>query len=73
MTLTDVKVRTTKSQEKAFKLADEKGLYLYVTPKGSRYWRMKYRFGSKEKLLALGVYPDVSLAKAREKRDEARK
>ncbi len=52
MTLTDVKVRTTKSQEKAFKLSDEKGLYLYVTPNGSRYWRMKYRFGGKEKLLA---------------------
>lgn len=73
MALTDVKVRTTKSQEKAFKLSDEKGLYLYVTPNGSRYWRMKYRFGGKEKLLALGIYPDVSLAKAREKRDEARK
>ncbi|BCA93910.1 integrase [Legionella antarctica] len=73
MALTNVKVRTTKSQEKAFKLSDEKGLYLYVTPKGSRYWRMKYRFGGKEKLLALGIYPDVSLAKAREKRDEARK
>jgi integrase len=73
MALTDVKVRTTKSQEKAFKLSDEKGLYLYVTPNGSRYWRMKYRFGGKEKLLALGIYPDVSLAKAREKRDDARK
>ncbi len=73
MSLTDVKVRTTKSQEKAFKLSDEKGLFLFVTPNGGKYWRLKYRYQSKEKLLALGVYPDVSLAVAREKRDDARK
>lgn len=73
MALTDVKVRTTKSQEKAFKLSDEKGLFLYVTPNGSKYWRLKYRYQGKEKLLALGVYPDVTLALARERRDDARK
>lgn len=73
MALTDVKVRTTKSREKAFKLSDEKGLFLYVTPNGSKYWRLKYRYQGKEKLLALGVYPDVSLAFAREQRDDARK
>ncbi|MDA9271972.1 integrase arm-type DNA-binding domain-containing protein [bacterium] len=73
MALTDVKVRATKSQEKAFKLSDEKGLFLYVTTNGGKYWRFKYRYSGKEKLFALGVYPDVSLALAREKRDEARK
>ena len=73
MALTDVKVRTTKSQEKAFKLSDEKGLFLYVTPNGSKYWRLKYRYQGKEKLLALGVYPDVTLPLARERRDDARK
>lgn len=55
------------------RLADEKGMYLEVTAAGSKYWRMKYRFGGKEKRLALGVYPDVSLAQAREARDSARK
>jgi len=73
MSLTDVKVRTAKSQEKAYKLSDEKGLFLYIAQNGSKYWRLKYRYLGKEKLLALGVYPDVSLALARERRDEARK
>ncbi|ARH01342.1 Arm DNA-binding domain-containing protein [Legionella micdadei] len=73
MALTDVKVRTAKPQEKAYKLSDEKGLFLYLTPNGSKYWRLKYRYLGKEKLLALGVYPDVSLALARERRDDARK
>lgn len=54
------------------RLADEKGLYLEVTPAG-KYWRWKYRYGGKEKRLALGVYPEVTLAQARESRDEARK
>lgn len=57
----------------AYKLSDEKGLYLLVNPTGSKWWRLKYRIGGKEKLLALGTYPEVSLARAREKRDEARK
>ena len=51
---------------------DGGGLYLEVATTGSKLWRFKYRFNSKEKLLALGTYPDVSLAKARERRDEAR-
>jgi integrase len=71
--LNHTKIINAKPKEKAYKLADEKGLFLYVTTKGGMYWRMKYRFGGKEKLLALGVYPDVSLAKARDKRDDARK
>lgn len=73
MALTDVKVRNAKPKNKAYKIADEKGLFLAVLPNGSKYWRLKYRFAGKEKLLALGVYNEVSLAAAREKRDEARK
>ncbi len=56
-----------------YKLADEKGLFLLVTPAGGKLWRYKYRFAGKEKLLALGAFDEVGLAKARERRDEARK
>ncbi len=73
MPLNDLKVRTTKTGPKGYKLSDERGLFLFVHPNGSKYWRYKYRFHDKEKLLALGVYPDVSLAQARDRRDEARK
>ncbi len=73
MPLTDVKVRAAKAKVKSYKLADERGLYLLVTPKGSKYWRLKYRFMGKEKALALGVYPDISLSEAREKRNDAKK
>jgi hypothetical protein len=73
MALTQVGIRKTKPREKAYKLADEKGLFLFITPSGGKYWRFKYRFGGKEKKLAFGVYPEVSLAEAREKRDLARK
>lgn len=71
--LTDTKIKNAKPQAKPYKLADEKGLFLLVHPNGSRYWRWKFRVGGKEKLLAFGVYPDVSLKAAREKRDEGRK
>lgn len=67
------RLRPANPKEKQYKLSDERGLYLLVKPNGSRYWRMKYRFNGKEKKLALGVYPDVSLADARNRRDEARK
>lgn len=73
MSLTDVAVRTAKSTDKPTKLSDEKGLFLLINPNGSKYWRLKYRFAGKEKLLALGVYPDVTLAEARSRRDQARK
>ncbi|MCS5710442.1 phage integrase central domain-containing protein [Candidatus Berkiella aquae] len=73
MALSDTKVRSLKPREKAYKVADEKGLYLQITPTNAKYWRFKFRFAGKEKKLALGVYPDVSLADARNKRDEARK
>ncbi|EGT4253432.1 DUF4102 domain-containing protein [Citrobacter amalonaticus] len=66
-------VDTTKPKEKPYKLADGGGLYLQVNTNGSKYWRMKYRFAGKEKKLSFGTYPDVSLADARAKRDEARK
>ena len=73
MPLSAVAPRSAKPKDKAYRLSDEKGLYLEVTPAGGRYWRMKYRMNGKEKRLALGVYPDVSLSDAREARDQARK
>lgn len=73
MSLTDIKIRATKPREKAYKLADEKGLYMLINPTNGRYWYLKYRFAGKEKKLAFGAYPDVTLAAARNKRDEARK
>lgn len=73
MALSDTKVRTIKPLDKPFKLSDERGLFLIVTPTGGKWWRLKYRLDGKEKTLSLGVYPDVSLADAREKRDQARK
>ncbi|EGM5697857.1 tyrosine-type recombinase/integrase [Salmonella enterica subsp. enterica] len=73
MPLTDAKVRALKPREKTYRLGDAGGLYVEVATNGSRYWRMKYRVAGKEKRLAFGVYPDVSLADAREKRDAAKK
>jgi integrase len=71
--LTDPACRNAKPKDKAYKLSDEKGLFLLIHPNGSKYWRMKYRHGGKEKMLAVGVYPETPLVKARDKRDEARK
>jgi integrase len=73
MPLTDIKIRSAKPGDKTYKLFDSGGLYLEVSPGGSKYWRWKYRFGGKEKRLAFGVYPDVTLKAAREKRDLGRK
>ena len=61
MPLTDVAIRAAKPREKPYRLSDSGGLYLEVSPSGSKLWRWKYRFGGKEKRLALGVYPDVPL------------
>lgn len=72
MPLSDTQIRSAKPRDKAFKLSDGEGLYLLITPKGKKYWRFKYRFQGKEKLLALGVYPDVTLADARNMRSKAR-
>lgn len=73
LTAIQIKQATPSKDGKTLKLTDGLGMYLEVTPTGSKYWRMKYRFDGKEKRLALGVYPEVSLAEAREKRDAARK
>jgi hypothetical protein len=73
MTLTDIVCKNTKPADKTKKIADEKGLYLEITPKGRKYWRMKFRFANKENKLSFGVYPEIFLAEAREKRDEAKK
>lgn len=73
MPLSDVAIRKAKPADKPLRLFDAGGLYLEVSPSGGKLWRLKYRFDGKEKRLALGIYPDVSLANARERRDDARK
>lgn len=73
MALTDTKVRAAKAADKQQKLYDERGLFLIVTTTGSKYWRFKYRFNQKEKMLSIGTYPDISLSEARDRREEARK
>ena len=72
MPLTDTAIRNSKPQNKQYKMTDEKGMYLLVN-KAGKYFRLDYRFAGKRKTLALGVYPDVKLVEAREKRNEARK
>ena len=73
MKLNARQIDTAKPKEKAYKLADGGGLYLLVKPNGGKYWRLKYRVDGKEKLLALGVYPEVTLADARAKREDAKR
>lgn len=73
MKLSDKACKAAQSKEKTYKMADGQGLYLEIRANGSKYWRMKYRFAGKEKLLALGVYPEVPLKQAREDKDQARR
>lgn len=73
MPLRDLELRTLKSQDRVYKRADERGLYIEVHPSGSKLWRLKYRYLGKEKRIALGSYPEVGLAEARRKRDDARR
>jgi integrase len=73
MPLTDIKCKSFTPREKSYKITDEKNLYLEIMPSGSKYWRFKFKFAGKENRLAFGVYPEVSLKEAREKRDIARK
>ncbi len=73
MPLTDVTIRRAQPGSKSRKMFDGRGLYLEVTPRGGKYWRLKYRFGGKEKRLSLGVYPDVSLKEARHRCEDARR
>ena len=71
--LNDSKIRQAKPRDRDYKLTDFDGLQLLIRPNGSKLWRFAYRFGGKQKQLALGVYPVVTLAEARERRDAARK
>ncbi len=73
MPLTDTAIRNAKPEEKPVKIADGGGLYLLLNPKGSKWWRLDYRFDGKRKTISMGVYPEISLKDARERRDEARK
>ncbi|QNU14214.1 integrase arm-type DNA-binding domain-containing protein [Thermomonas sp. XSG] len=73
MPLSDTAIRKAKPADKTQRLFDGGGLYLEITPAGGKLWRQKYRFGGKEKRLAHGTYPEVSLAEARDRRDNARK
>jgi hypothetical protein len=72
-TLSDTAVKNAKPKARPYKIADSGGLFLLVMPNGSKYWRLRYFSDGKEKTLALGVYPDVPLADARERRAEAKK
>ena len=69
---TDRQIQAAKPREKPYKLFDTRGLYLLITPDGSKLWRFRYRIEGREKLISLGDSRDVSLKRAREKRDEAR-
>lgn len=73
MPITDTAIRMAKPAEKPVRMYDSGGLYLEVAPAGGKWWRLKYRFIGKEKRLSLGVYPEVGLKEARERRDSARK
>ena len=70
--LTDTAIRRSKPTGKAYRLPDGKGLFLFVTPAGGKLWRFKYRHGGKQKLMAMGEYPDVPLVLARERHAAAR-
>jgi integrase len=73
MPLTNTTIRNAKAGKKTLKFFDERGLYLEVSPTGGKWWRLKYRFGGKEKRLSLGIYPDVALKDARDRLDDSRK
>ena len=70
--LTDLKIRTAKPTDKAYRLVDGQGLYLHVTPPGGKHRRLRYQIAGKEKLVAIGPYPAISLADARSRRDQAK-
>jgi len=72
MALTDVAIRNAKPGTKAIKLADGGGMFLLITPAGGKLWRLKYRIDGREKLLAIGAYPEIGLGEARRRREEAR-
>ena len=73
MPLTEIQARNSKPSERAYKLADGEGLFLFIQPNGSKLWRMKYRFAGKEKLLSFGAYPELGIAAARDKPQSQRR
>lgn len=73
MALKDLEIRALKPADRTYKRADERGLYIEVSPGGSKLWRMKYRFAGKDKRMAFGAYPEVGLAEARRRREDARR
>lgn len=73
MSLNDIAIRNAKTLDKQYKLTDEKGLHILIHPNGRKYWQMRYRYLGRERLFSLGVYPEISLKEARDKRDHARK
>ncbi len=73
MALTDAKLRAAKPSNKPYKLYDMNGLFIFISPNGSKLWRLKYQFRGKEKLCSLGAYPDIGLKEAREERDKLKK
>lgn len=72
MALSDAKIRAIKATDKVQKVSDEKGLQLWISPAGNKVWNLAYRFDGKQKKLSIGPYPEIGLADARKKRDEAR-
>jgi hypothetical protein len=70
--LTDIALRNARPRDRAYKLSDGRGLCLLVQPNGSKWWRFRYEWDGKEKMLSMGTYPDTPLAEARKRRDEAR-
>ena len=72
MPLTETRLRALKAKDKSYKVADQRGLYVEVTPSGGKLWRFRYRIGKVEKKLSIGSYPDISLKQAREATYEAR-
>src|SRR6516225_4066668 len=73
MALSDIAIRAARPQKKPYKIADGDGLTLLVNPNGSKWWRLRYRFAGQEKMVSLGIYPEVGLKQARERRSAARR
>ncbi len=71
--LSDTKIRQARPRDRQYKIYDAKGLFIIITPRGGKWWRLNYRFNDKQRTISLGVYPDVSLRLARQRRDEARR
>src|SRR3954453_12085949 len=71
--LNEARIRASRPKDRQYKVFDERGLFMLVTPSGGKLWRFRYRLRGVEKLLTLGAYPDVTLKRAREKRDDARR